>query len=234
MLLDEADVSNSRKNCILAGVVTANSRVILYMMMDHVGDALLYCDTGNKLKIKFIHKLKIDIFSDSVIFTIKDGHVPLKTGDLLGELTDECAVYSLPTDDPTAPPPYIKSFYSSGPKSYNLEIYIPARDEIKHVRKIKGFTLNYSNQGVMGVEPLKQLIKGELEVVEVDILNQIGRTSQFEIYTEKNKKKRMRLVFTKRRRVGVDKTLPFGTVDDAVEKYRPIPRDNPNYRDWFA
>jgi hypothetical protein len=169
-----------------------------------------------------------------VIFTIKNGHIPLKCGDLLGELTDECAAFSLPTDDASAPAPYITSFCSSGPKSYALEIFIPARNETKYVRKIKGFSLNYSNQDVMGMEPLKQLIRGEVEVIDVDLLNQIGRTSQFEIYTEKNKTKKMRLVFTKRRRVGVDKTLPFGTVDDAEEKCLPLVRDEPNYRDWFS
>lgn len=158
----------------------------------------------------------------------------MKTGDLLGDLTNECAAYSLPSDDPAAPAPYIKSFCSSGPKSYALEIFIPARNETKYVRKIKGFSLNYSNQAIMGMEPLKQLIRGEVEVMEVDLLNQIGRTSQFEIYTEKNKTKKMRLVFTKRRRVGLEKTLPFGTVDTANVISMPLVIDDPNYRNWFT
>jgi hypothetical protein len=159
---------------------------------------------------------------------------PLKCGQLLGELTNELSEFSSPDDPPDAPAPYISSFASSGPKSYCYQVTVPAKNEIKEVRKIKGFTLNYQNKDIMGMEPLRKMITGEVPEYEVEQMNKIGRNNLFEVYTEHGSKKKMRLVFTKRRRIGVDRSVPFGTVDDAVELDRPIPKDEFDVRDWRA
>jgi hypothetical protein len=177
-------------------------------------------------------KTNFCIISDSVIYIVRDGVDKLQTGSLLGELTDELASLA-PSDTPAdVPAPYIEQFLSSGPKSYLLRVFIPATQSYKEIRKIKGFSLNFNNKEQMGLETLRKLITGELSEVEIDQMEQIGRTSTFEVYTTKNNKKRMRLVFNKRRRVGIVNSVPFGTVDSAIEADLPLPKTEFNFREW--
>lgn len=172
--------------------------------------------------------------SDSVIYIVRDGVDKLKTGSLLGELTDELASLA-PADTPAdVPPPYIEQFLSSGPKSYLLNVYIPATQSYTQIRKIKGFALNFRNKEQMGLETLRKLITGELTEVEIDQMAQIGRTSTFEVYTTKNRKKKMKLVFNKRRRIDLVNSVPFGTVDDAIELDWPLTKNEFHFRDWHV
>jgi hypothetical protein len=172
--------------------------------------------------------------TDSVIYIVRDGVDKLRTGPLLGDLTDELASLAPPDTPADVPPPYIEQFLSSGPKSYLLRVFIPATQSYKIIRKIKGFSLNFNNREQMGLETLRKLITGELTEVEIDQMEQIGRSSTFEVYTTKNRKKKMRLVFNKRRRIGVTHSVPFGTVDEAIEADLPLPRTEFNFREWRA
>jgi hypothetical protein len=169
-----------------------------------------------------------------VIYIVRDGVDKLKTGLLLGELTDELASLT-PADAPAdAPTPYIEQFLSSGPKSYLLRVFIPATQSYTEIRKIKGFSLMYNNREQMGLETLRKLITGELSDVEINQLDQIGRTSTFEVYSSKNNVKKMRLVFNKRRRVDRVGSVPFGTKDNELELNCPIPQTEFHFRNWCA
>jgi hypothetical protein len=174
------------------------------------------------------------MLSDSVIYIVRDGVDKLRTGSLLGELTDELESLAPPDTPADVPKPYIEQFLSSGPKSYLLRVFIPATQSYKEIRKIKGFSLNFNNQEQMGAATLRKLITGELSEVEIDQIAQIGRTSTFEVYTTKHRTKKMRLVFNKRRRIGIVNSVPFGTVDDAVELDLPLPKTEFNFREWSA
>lgn len=157
-----------------------------------------------------------------------EGGDPLKCGRLLGDLTCELAEYAVPGH----PEPFIKTFASSGPKSYSYQVEIPGSDKVPEIRKMKGITLNYNNREIMGMAALQKMIRGEVAQYDVEQLYRIGRNNMFEVYTEFGKTKKVRLVFSKRRRVGVDRSLPFGTVDGAVEQHRPIPKDEFDVRNW--
>lgn len=235
--LDEAAPQNKRCNHVLADFVVCNARILLYIVIDVLKNDLAYCDTG-PFKISIYQQKKLYLFfhiiSDSVIYIVRDGVDKLKTGPLLGELTDELASFAPADTPPDVPTPYIEQFLSSGPKSYLLNVYIPATQSYKQIRKIKGFSLNFNNQEQMGLETLRKLITGELTAVEINQMEQIGRTSTFEVYTTKNRKKNMRLVFNKRRRVGVVNSVPFGTVDTAEELEWPIAKSEYHFREWCA
>ena len=171
---------------------------------------------------------------DSVIF-LEPGMPQLRTGSLLGELTDECAEYIDSSDPPDAPSPYISKFLSSGPKSYGLQIEIPARNTHKIVRKLKGFSLSCSNQQETGLDTLEDLITGRVVNVNVPLNDQIGRTKLFEVYTAPNQTKKLRLVFNKRRRINDYETVPFGTVDEAPEvQYKLSHSEDFDFRKWCA
>lgn len=80
-------------NEVIACFTTCGARLMLYDVIDFLGDRVLYMDT------------------DSVIFKSREGDPMPKLGDYLGELTDE-----LP------PGRHIKEFISSGPKSYSYRL----------------------------------------------------------------------------------------------------------------
>ena len=94
---------------------TAAARVRLFEAMAKVEDSgckLLYTDT------------------DSLIFAVPEGKEnPLKTGKLLGELTDEY------------PDEEIVEYYSPGPKQYML-ILQDKKGNRRHIMKIRGLTLD--------------------------------------------------------------------------------------------
>ncbi|XP_059487267.1 uncharacterized protein LOC132203479 [Neocloeon triangulifer] len=203
---------NKNTNYVIAAFVLANARIMLYRLLNILGEDCVYCDT------------------DSVIYRIRNGVDPLKSGELLGELTDELAGYR-PRGSPHMP--YISEFGSSGPKSYAFRVVDGGtHEEIVIVRKLKGLTLNYSNREVTGMDHLKKLIDGEVGDTYVTLPGQIIRTKLFGLFTKTGMKKKVGLVFNKRRRVGKYQTLPFGTVDSAVEVRVDIPKNEYDFRQW--
>ena len=98
-------------NIFLATMTTCWARLRLYNILELVGDRALYYDT------------------DSVIYVDKPGHPAPPIGPHLGQLKSELRVSE-----------YIKSFVSSGPKSYAYITNMGVQE-----CKIKGVTLNFEN-----------------------------------------------------------------------------------------
>ena len=122
-------------NIFIAVYTTANARLRLYKKLDELGEASLYCDT------------------DSIMY-IDDGKNSVKTGDLLGEWTDE-----LGGD-------FIKKWLTTGPKSYYY-----ATSDGKECTKVKGFTLHYKNALKINGEAMERLITGEISQVGTEDYN---------------------------------------------------------------
>jgi len=74
------------KSVAIAAYVTAQARLKLYSYLEKLGERVLYFDT------------------DSVIYSTKPGEEKLKTGEFLGDLTDELEKYG--------PGSYISEFVS--------------------------------------------------------------------------------------------------------------------------
>jgi hypothetical protein len=61
----------------------------------------------------------------------------VKTGDYLGDLTDELEQYG--------PGSYIKEFVPGGPKNYAFSVFCPSTGNRTTKCKVKGITFNYDN-----------------------------------------------------------------------------------------
>ena len=116
-------------NVIIASYVTAYARLKLFKVLNKLGKRCLYYDT------------------DSVIFTAKPGEYIPKTGEFLGELTNE-----LKESD------FITKFLSCGPKSYAVEIYSPLTKQKDYMIKIKGLSLNFETNQLINFNSMKRLI----------------------------------------------------------------------------
>ena len=107
-------VDNSNNtNIFIACFTTSHARLMLYDKLDYLNKKVLYFDT------------------DSIIY-VDDGTKTVKTGDMLGELTDELANKG------------ISSFISTGPKSYSFKY-----SDNEQKSAIKGFTLNHENSSIL-------------------------------------------------------------------------------------
>jgi len=93
--------------------------------------AVVYCDT------------------DSIVY-YDNGKNTVKTGDLLGEWTDELDGG------------YIEKWLCTGPKSYYYKT-----NTGKDTTKCKGFTLHHKNTEKINAEAMEKLIDGEIENVKV-------------------------------------------------------------------
>lgn len=115
--------NKNNTNIFVACFTTSHARLMLYDKRDYLEEKVLYYDT------------------DSIIYG-EDGSKKIKTGDMLGDLTDE-------REGKT-----IKHFESTGPKSYRF-IY----GENKQKSSIKGFTLNYENSNLLNHDTLVKIVK---------------------------------------------------------------------------
>jgi hypothetical protein len=152
--------NNTSTNIYIALFTTANARLRLYKKLDKLNEAVIYCDT------------------DSIVY-FDDGENTVKTGDMLGEWTDE-----LEKDD------YIKLWASTGPKSYYYETKLG-----KKVTKIKGFTLNHQNlektskfrkKGKRRKHFFKERSKGRIFEKEMNYLEERENINKKEGKEEKN------------------------------------------------
>lgn len=160
-------------NIFLAIFTTATARLRLYEKLDELGDAVMYCDT------------------DSIMY-IDNGKNTVKTGDLLGEWTDELGGG------------YMKKYLATGPKSY----YYNTNDD-KETTKCKGFTLNHKTLEKINAETMEKLIDGEI-ANEVINFNQITRDVKTKNLVNKDSTKTLSFNFDKRIRVDNYDTLPYG------------------------
>ena len=113
----------------------------------------------------------------------------------LGELTDEVERDT-----------YIKTFLSTGPKSYSYKLNTDAT-----VRKIKGISFNYTNDAIIDFECMKRIVFGQETSVKLPQSNQISRVKHRGIVYNRSVSKTFRKIFDKRV-IGVDtfNTLPYG------------------------
>ena len=82
--------------------------------------------------------------TDSVVYLHPEDDDPLPTGPHLGDLTDECAGKR------------VLEFYCAGCKNYAFEY--EDNGEIKHILKIRGFTLDYSTCQLLHYDAFKQKV----------------------------------------------------------------------------
>ncbi len=173
---------SGRTNVIIAAYTTAHARLELYELLEQLGRRVLYYDT------------------DSVIYVSKEGEWEPKTGDYLGELTNELDHGN-----------HIVAFVSGGPKNYAYKLAKPDRNGYTTHCKVRGITLNYRNQIHVNFETMSNMVKkiGPDEITVVDSY-QISRNKKTMNIETKEAKKDYRVVYTKRVPIDDYDTLPYG------------------------
>nr|XP_018908718.1 PREDICTED: uncharacterized protein LOC109038194 [Bemisia tabaci] len=182
----EESVRPSKKtNVILAAFCTAQARLKLYELLEQVQGLGVYVDT------------------DSLFYLCPRDREPIKTGDYLGELTDEIIGYGEGS--------YISEFIGAGPKSYAYKVCIGGDpSNTVTVCKIRGFTLNHRASKIVNFESIRRAVLEEGDTLTVNIPNKIARKPGWNVVT-KSENKIYRVVYTKRRRLPDSyETLPFG------------------------
>ena len=120
-------VDNSKNtNIYIACFTTSHARLMLYDKFDYLQEKVLYFNT------------------DSIIY-INNGTKNVKTGDMLGEMTDKLSGKG------------ITNFVSMGPKSYSFKY---GNNEEKLA--IKGFTLNYKNSSILNHDSMSKIVKKQI------------------------------------------------------------------------
>ena len=122
--LKEQFVDNSTNtNILISCFTTSHARLMLYNKLDCLKEKVLYFDT------------------DSIIYT-DDGTKNVKTGDMLGDMTDEISGKG------------ITNFVSTGSKAYSFKY-----GNNKQKSAIKGFTLNHENNNLLNHDSLSNIVK---------------------------------------------------------------------------
>ena len=127
---------NNSKNTNIYNVcfTTSHARLMLYNKLDYLQEKVLYFDT------------------DYIIY-VDDGTKNVKTGNMLGDMTDELSGKG------------ITNFVSTGPESYSFKY---GKNEEKSA--IKGFTLNHENGSLLNHESLSKNVKKQIR--EITIANE--------------------------------------------------------------
>ena len=170
-----ADNSNNT-NIYIACFTTSHARLMLYDKLDYLNEKVLYFDT------------------DSIIYA-DDNTKNIKTGDMLGDMTDELSGK------------VITNFVSTGPKSYSFKY---GYDEQKSA--IKGFTLNHENNNLLNHDSLSKIVKKQIR--EITIVNENKITRKNREIVNKYCEKIFKFGYDKRVIKQVDEghidTLPYG------------------------
>ena len=192
-LKNEEDADPGNTNIAIASFVTSYARLHLYKFMDEIvsigEDRLLYFDT------------------DSVIFVRKAEDPEIKTGNFLGDLTDELADYG-----PTAK---CVKFVSGGPKNYAYEIHMEkdGKLETKTVVKTKGIRHDATTLNIVTMEKMTEMARrySEMRISDEVSLKQLQFTShKYKQYVRTEYRPKIyRMVSTKRVITG-NSTLPYG------------------------
>ncbi len=171
----DAFVENSyNTNIFIAIFTTANARLRLYEQLQKLGESVAYCDT------------------DSIVY-IDNGRNTVKTGDLLGEWTDELGKNV-----------HIDKWLATGPKSYHYRT-----NTGKEVTKVKGFTLNYRNCAKINGKYMEQLIYGQSSGIMVKD-KRILRDNRTKNLITKKAPKTLDFNFDKRIVTDTFDTYPYG------------------------
>ena len=163
--------NSNNTNIFIACFTTSHARLMLYDKLDYLQEKALYCDT------------------DSIIY-IDDGTKNIKTGDMLGEMTDELSGKK------------IKQFVSTGPKSYSYKY-----GENQQKSAIKGFTLNHENNNLLNHDSLTKIVKKQIREITIVNENKITRKNKGIVneYNEKTFK------------LGYDKRVVKSVNEDCIE-----------------
>ena len=120
-------VDNSKNtNTYITCFTTSHARLMLYKKLDYLKEKVLYFDT------------------DSIIYS-DDGTKNVKTGNMLGNITDEISGKG------------ITSFVSTGPKSYSFKY-----GDKEQKSAIKVFTLNHENNNLLNHDNLSKIVKTQI------------------------------------------------------------------------
>ena len=138
-------VDNSyNTNIYIACFTTSSARLMLYEKLDYLGQNVLYFDT------------------DSIIYIDSQNSKTIKTGDMLGDLTDELDGETINN-----------IFASGGPKNYS---YIYGNNKQKCV--IKGFRLNHENSQILNHNNMIKMVKKEIKELPLVNENKITRQNK--------------------------------------------------------
>ena len=175
-LKDQFVDNHNDTNIFIAAFTTSHARLMLYEKLEVLGDSVLGYDT------------------DSVWF-IDDGRTPvIKTGDSLGDMTDE-----LEEGD------YIVKWVATGPKSY---AYITFKGRV--VCKVKGFTLNYANSQKINPSTMMNLVEGRISSIQTERKNAITRNAFAKEIVNKDQSKTFSCGYNKRVVLENYDTIPYG------------------------
>ena len=169
-----------KTNIFIASFTTAYARMKLYELLDVTQKNALYVDTDSiifhDVNNKLVHRLPV--------------------GNYLGELTSEIS----PQDG------HIKTFVSSGPKSY---AYRTAAG--KEVCKVRGFTLNWTNVQLINLSSIKEIIlnKDNIETIKTTNPRKISRIATKRKLYNRIIDKEFKMVYTKRRLLNDFPTVPY-------------------------
>jgi hypothetical protein len=179
---EDFECESTFTNELLGALTTSYGRLCLFDIIHKVGDSALYYDT------------------DSIVYHTKrssnEPYAPLKTGTLLGQLTDEL-------DNPET---YIQTFCSSGPKCYAYRT-----NTGDTTLKLKGISLNYTNRQVFDFDAIKRVVLGTESNIKTPFATQITRQKCTGVIYNRPYIKTYNKVFTKRRIIrGSYTTYPYG------------------------
>ena len=136
-------VDNSKNtNVYIACFTTSHARLMLYNKLDCLNEKVLYFDT------------------DSIIY-VDDGTKNVKTGDLLGDMTDELSGKG------------ITYFVSTGPKSYGFKY-----GDNDEKSAIKGFTLSHKNSSILNHNSMSKIAKKQIREITIVKENKITRKNR--------------------------------------------------------
>ena len=134
--------NHNSTNIFIACFTTSHARLMLYNKLDYLKEKVLYFDT------------------DSIIY-IDDGKKTIKTGDMLGDMTDELSGKA------------ITNFVSTGPKSYSFRY-----GDNCEKSAIKGFTLNHENSTILNHESMHKIVKKQIRELTIINANKITRKNR--------------------------------------------------------
>ena len=128
-------VDNSKNtNIYIACFTTSQARLMLYNKLDYLREKVLYFDM------------------DSIIY-VDNGTKNAKTGDMLGDMTDEISGKR------------ITNIVSTGPKSYSFKY-----GNNEQTRAIKGFILNHENSSILNHDSMSKIVKKQIR--ELTVINE--------------------------------------------------------------
>ena len=187
--INDEDAVVTNYNISVASFVTAYARLELLNLMEKIEiirpKSVLYHDT------------------DSVIYYRKLTDEPIKTGDYLGNLTDEIAKYG---EDAKC-----NEFVSLGPKNYGYTVKLPNKDDISEI-KCKGITFNAAATKQINIKKMIDLAQAySLEHIQNQILVRQRRflnTKHYQVFTQYSDKKYQPV--SEKRVIQGNFTVPFG------------------------